>query len=117
MTQKPHWVRERERLRRREQARPHLDIERPLWVLTTEEWRVLLITFAGGLGSIVVGAGMLGCALALAWHMERSRGPIWGLALATGVCAVGAAVYGWAFTQARRTPLAGLPWRRNFGGQ
>jgi hypothetical protein len=31
-----------------------------------EDWRLLVITFAGGLGSIVIGAAMLGLAVALA---------------------------------------------------
>jgi hypothetical protein len=35
------------------------------WSLTRDEQRLLWITFAGGLGSIVVGAGVIGGALAL----------------------------------------------------
>ena len=39
--------------------------ERPLWVLSRDEQRVLIITFVGGLASIVVGAGIIGVAIAL----------------------------------------------------
>ena len=42
------------------------DQQRPLWVLAPDEKRMLLITFAGGLASIVVGAALIGAALALA---------------------------------------------------
>lgn len=40
--------------------------DRPLWQLSRDEQRILLITFAGGLASIVVGAAIIGASLALA---------------------------------------------------
>ena len=38
--------------------------EKSRWELTPEEWRTLVITFIGGLASIVVGACVIGAALA-----------------------------------------------------
>ena len=40
--------------------------ERPLWVLTRDEQRLLWITFAGGFASIVAGAACIGVAISLA---------------------------------------------------
>jgi hypothetical protein len=62
---------------------------KPRWDLTSEEWRLLVITFVGGLGSIVVGAGALGVAVALARFF--GPGPRWAL-LVTTVLSVGATV-------------------------
>jgi hypothetical protein len=53
-------------------ARPPAGDERPLWKLSRDEQRILLVTFAGGLGSIIVGAAVIGVALALA---HRAEGP------------------------------------------
>ncbi|MCW2904130.1 MAG: hypothetical protein JWO67_6395 [Streptosporangiaceae bacterium] len=39
--------------------------EKPRWPITAEEWRLLVITFIGGLASILVGAAALGIAVAL----------------------------------------------------
>jgi len=48
------------------------DGERPLWELSRDEQRVLLITFAGGLASIVIGAAMVGSAIAYAkWQAAK----------------------------------------------
>ena len=78
MTVKPAWA--------RKGYRPRPQADRPLWRLTPDEQRVLLITFAGGVGSIVVGAGVIGLALVLARH---DRAPLSTLAVATvGVLAV-----------------------------
>lgn len=41
--------------------------------LTSEEWRTLMITFVGGVASIVVGAAILGVALALG-HLQTRYG-------------------------------------------
>jgi hypothetical protein len=59
--------------------------EKPRWELTPEDWRTLTITFVGGVASIIVGAGLLGAALALAhWQTQGVRGGHWvGLALST----------------------------------
>lgn len=47
--------------------------ERPLWVLSADEKRMLLITFVGGLASIVIGAAMIGSAIAYArWPAANS---------------------------------------------
>ncbi len=40
-------------------------VERPLWVLSRDEQRVLIITFVGGLASIVAGAIFIAAAIAL----------------------------------------------------
>ena len=46
--------------------------ERELWELSADEKRLLLITFVGGLASIVLGAVMIGAALALTrWEAHR----------------------------------------------
>jgi hypothetical protein len=42
----------------------HSGNQRKPW--STEEWRLLIITFVGGLASIIVGAGALGLAVVLA---------------------------------------------------
>jgi heme/copper-type cytochrome/quinol oxidase subunit 2 len=53
------------------------DGDRSLWALNREERRLLWITFAGGLGSIVVGACIIGGALALARYLEQKNQPLW----------------------------------------
>lgn len=46
--------------------------ESELWELSADEKRLLLITFVGGLASIVLGAVMIGAALALTrWEAHR----------------------------------------------
>lgn len=52
------------------------DHDRPLWQLTRDEQRVLLITFVGGLASIVVGAAIIGISLAFA-RFSDSGHPGW----------------------------------------
>ena len=44
------------------------------WELTPEEWRLLMITFVGGLGSIVVGAATIGVAFALSRWLRPATG-------------------------------------------
>jgi hypothetical protein len=51
--------------------------ERPLWVLSTGEKRILLITFAGGLASIIVGAAVIGASVALAGSFRVHNGTDW----------------------------------------
>jgi hypothetical protein len=80
MTVKPVWARKRDRPPH-SQAEPS-QADRPLWRLTVEDQRVLLITFAGGLGAIVVGAGMIGAALAFGRFWGN---PPWVLAIWTVV--------------------------------
>jgi hypothetical protein len=45
--------------------------------LTPEEGRMLVVTFIGGLGAIVVGAGVVGLAIALAHVMRYWHPPLW----------------------------------------
>jgi hypothetical protein len=52
------------------------DDDRPVWQLSRDEQRVLLITFVGGLGAIVIGAAIIGLALALA-RAGRQGGEAW----------------------------------------
>lgn len=47
------------------------DTERSLWQLSRDEQRVLIITFVGGLASIIVGAVVLGGAAALAHYEQK----------------------------------------------
>lgn len=48
-------------------------VERPLWELSRDEKRVLIITFVGGLASIVAGACFIGGAIAMAPASENDR--------------------------------------------
>ncbi len=48
--------------------------KRPGWEPTPEEWRTLAITFVGGVASIIVGAAVIGAALALARWEARGAG-------------------------------------------
>jgi hypothetical protein len=57
--------------------------ERPLWVLNRDEQRVLIITFVGGLASIVVGACVIGGAIALARSLKGSQFELHELILGT----------------------------------
>ena len=58
--------------------------ERPLWQLSRDEQRALIITFVGGLASILVGAVVIGGAVALA-HYEQKGQSLSDLAVLTGV--------------------------------
>jgi hypothetical protein len=81
------------------------NIERPLWTLTIDERRILLITFVGGLGSIVIGACILGGAVALARYVEKTPGSLSDVVMVTVYGAFGTGVYGWGFLQVRRGKL------------
>jgi hypothetical protein len=59
------------------------DAKRPLWRLSRDEQRVLIITFVGSLGSILVGAVVLGAAVAFARH-EQKLNSLSSLAKSTG---------------------------------
>jgi hypothetical protein len=48
--------------------------ERPIWKLDGSEQRQLIITFVGGLASIIVGGCVLGVAAVLARNEERGQG-------------------------------------------
>ncbi len=62
-------------------AGPPSEDERPVWKLSRDEQRILLITFVGGLASIIVGAAVIGVAVALAHRAEGPGHPIAGLAV------------------------------------
>lgn len=47
-------------------------VQRSVWNLSRDEQRALIITFAGGLASILVGACLLGLALATARSLHRT---------------------------------------------
>lgn len=47
------------------QASAPLAVERPLWEMSRDEQRLLIITFVGGLASIVAGACVIGGPIAL----------------------------------------------------
>ena len=66
MTAKPGWARKRDRLRRHEADTASVGTAGPPWALSPAEWRLLAITFVGGLGSLLAAAVILGAALALA---------------------------------------------------
>jgi len=57
--------------------------ERSLWKLSRDEQRILMITFVGGLASIVVGACVIGGSIALARALKAARLPLDYLAIVT----------------------------------
>jgi hypothetical protein len=59
------------------------DDDRSLWELSHDGQRLLLITFAGGLASIVVGAVMIGGSIALAHSRQHNGANLSGLATYT----------------------------------
>jgi hypothetical protein len=85
MTVKPGWARKRDRLRRREAAAARADTSGASWELSATDWRLLTITFAGGLGSIVAGACIIGGAIALDRLLAPNPHRIewWGVVAAT----------------------------------
>jgi hypothetical protein len=62
--------------------------ERPLWVLSRDEQRVLAITFVGGLASIVAGVCIVGGALALVRGLKALHYTLGILILLTALCIV-----------------------------
>lgn len=76
--------------------------EKPRWKPSPEEWRLLVITFVGGLASIVVGAGLIGAALVLgrgAAAQATTSFYWWWLGAATLVAWGGLAAFAWASTR------------------
>lgn len=59
------------------EASPPEVVKRPLWVLSHDEQRVLIITFVGGLASIIVGACVIGGAIALARGLKAIHVPLY----------------------------------------
>lgn len=54
-------------------AEPSTGSDRPLWKLSRDEQRQLAITVVGGLAAILLGAGVLGGALAMSRWLQRPR--------------------------------------------
>ncbi len=80
MTVKPGLARKRDRMRRHEaNGAP--------WALSATEWRLLTITFIGGLGSIITGACVIGAAISIDRAIAAYQHPfrVGSLVLATPV--------------------------------
>ena len=60
-------------------------VERPLWELSRDEQRLLIITFVGGLASIVAGACVIGGAIALVRALKPTHFLLGSLAFGTAV--------------------------------
>lgn len=72
----------------RESSAPEV-VERPLWVLSSDEQRVLVITFVGGLASIIAGVCVIGGAIALVRVMKASHfSLLWLFIFTAGFCLV-----------------------------
>ncbi len=67
-------------------------VERPLWVLSRDDQRVLFITFVGGLASIIVSACVIGGAIAVARAEKASHYPLFDQTFGTVAWVVGTAV-------------------------
>lgn len=66
MTDKPRWARKRDRLQRHEANAARGRQPTSFSAMSPAEWRLLMITFVGGLASVVAGAAVLGLAVAAA---------------------------------------------------
>jgi hypothetical protein len=64
-------------------------VERPLWKLSRDEQRVLIITFIGGLASIVAGVCVIGGAIALVRLMKASHFSLLTLFVLTALYSLG----------------------------
>ena len=60
-------------------------VERPLWKLSRDEQRILIITFVGGLASIVAGVCVVGGAIALGRGLRAIHVPLYVLVFFTAV--------------------------------
>jgi hypothetical protein len=83
MTVKPGWARKRPAAAERLPSTAQLPRGKPaasdrhVWTLNRDEQRTVIITFVGGLGSIIFGAVILGSAVALArWLNRTPHGPL-----------------------------------------
>jgi hypothetical protein len=93
-----------------EQEQAQAPEERPLWKLDRGEQRVLLITFVGGLASIVVAAIIIGLAVAFARYLNSTPHTTWdwvGIGLFAVFFAVGVAALIWFQGYESRHPLPG----------
>ncbi len=87
MAVKPGWARKKDRLRRREADAARTGTTGTLWALSAAEWRLLVITFVGGLGSLIAAACVIGGAIALARYQESFGLGSFGVATAIGLFA------------------------------
>jgi hypothetical protein len=62
--------------------------DRPFWSMNRDEQRLLWITFLGGLGSIVIGAGIVGLSIALARSTFRQHPRPVTILFFAGVCVI-----------------------------
>ena len=74
-------------------------VERPLWELSRDEQRVLIITFIGGLASVVAGACVIGAAIALVRAVKPHYGLMATLIIFTPLYFIAMA---WSFNVRRR---------------
>jgi hypothetical protein len=63
--------------------------DRPRWGFTPEDWRLLAITFIGGLASILAGAALIGISIAIARSFEVHSWLDWVLLIVGTIIAVG----------------------------
>lgn len=64
------------------------DEERPVWALSREDQRLLWVTFIGGVASFIVGAVIIGVAIALARYFATNRAILAFITLGTTVVSV-----------------------------
>jgi len=81
MTVKPGWARKRDRLRRREASAATANAAGSPWALSAAEWRLLVITLVGGVGSIVAAAFIIGGALTIAQSVRNEGLEVWVITL------------------------------------
>jgi hypothetical protein len=86
------------------------DEERRLWELSLDEKRILLVTFLGGVASIVVGAALIGVAIALARSQLRMPRNLIGMAIALPCAIFGVWYVGRPYS--RRVLIGRNPWMR-----
>lgn len=85
MTGKPGGAGKRDRSPRREGEATHEEQTAPAWVLSAAEWRLLVITFVGGLGPIIAAACVIGGAIVIARQVRSGGLRIWGLDAVIGI--------------------------------
>jgi type III secretory pathway component EscS len=84
--------------------------DRPLWDLSRDDQRVLIITFVGGLASLVAGASVIGGAIALVQGLRAIHHTLGLLIFLIFLTAVDIFVMVWGFKARRSLPR---PWKRH----
>jgi hypothetical protein len=86
--------------------------ERPLWEFSRDEHRVLIITFVGGVASIVVGASVIGGAIALVRAIKPAHSLLVFLIFITAVyiLVVVLAAIAWNHWRRPGPRVAGISW-------